>query len=91
MKTSDLLPFQQPPPVEKVACRSCKTFAAECEAPVGEGSIPMCWICAHHVVEHGKPVEHAYVGECECLPSEIYPYFGEQQSNLKTGDKAVAS
>lgn len=73
MKTSDLHPFIQPV-VEKPVCRGCKVFAPECLVPHGDGAIPMCWLCAHHVVEHDGDIDDAYTGECECLPSEIFPH-----------------
>ena len=73
MKTSSLLSYV-PPVVVKPVCRGCKTMAPECLVPHGDGAIPMCWLCAHHVIEHGTAVDHAYVGECECLPSEIFPW-----------------
>lgn len=65
-----LQPFQEKPPE---SCRACKTFAPEVLVPDGDEAVPMCWLCAHHVAEHGTPMEHAHEGECECLPAEIYP------------------
>lgn len=62
-----------PPPPEPVVCVACRTMRAECEAPVGEGTAPMCWVCAHHVVQHGATLEEALEYECDCSPWEIYP------------------
>lgn len=68
----DLTPFIAPV-VIKPSCASCKAFAPDCIVPVGDGGYPMCWLCAHHVVEHEVCVEHAFVGECDCGPDDIYP------------------
>lgn len=73
MKLSSLQPFKEPPPRERECCRACKTFAPEVLVPDGDESIPMCWLCAHHVVEHGTVIEHAHCAECECSPQMIYP------------------
>lgn len=62
-----------PPPPEPKLCAACKAFKAECTAPVGEGSAALCWLCAHHVVDHDCSLEAAVTHECECLPHEIYP------------------
>ncbi len=72
MKSHDLLPFV-PPVVEKPKCASCEVFQPEVLVPMGEGSLSMCWLCAHHVVEHNTSVQHARVGQCECSLEEIYP------------------
>jgi hypothetical protein len=72
MKTGDLLPFV-PIVVEKPVCKSCKTFVPECLVPVGAGAVELCWLCAHHVVEHEVCVDHAYTGTCKCTPEDIYP------------------
>ena len=62
-----------PPPPEPKLCVACKGFRAECVVPVGEGSVPMCWLCAHHVVDHECALHDAATAECECLPHEVYP------------------
>lgn len=54
-------------------CVACNAFLAECYAPVGDSSAPMCWLCAHHVIDHGVEPEHAPWAECECNRSQIYP------------------
>lgn len=70
MKKIEALSLFVPPPVaEKPSCTSCKTFAPECLV----AGKPVCWVCAHHVVEHHAALEHAYVGECACPAHEIYP------------------
>ena len=73
VKLKHLKPFVEPPPLEKEACASCETFAPECLVPVGDAAVPMCWLCAHHVIEHDVAPHHARVAECECVPGEIYP------------------
>lgn len=66
--------FAQPQPVELVTCAGCATFVAECACPVGDGARPLCWICAHLVVEHGVSLETVATSEaCECAPEDIYP------------------
>lgn len=55
------------------SCVACKAYVAECMVPVGEGSAAMCWLCAHHVVDHETPVHEAMTAECECTPDKIYP------------------
>lgn len=74
MKAWDLpkIPPPAPPPEPKM-CVACKGYRAECVVPVGEASAPMCWLCAHHVVDHGVAPELATTAECECLPHQIYP------------------
>lgn len=76
VKLSDLKPFKQPAPVEKEACASCEVFAPECLVPVGDVSVPMCWLCAHHVTAHDCAPHRANAAECECSPHEIYPNRG---------------
>lgn len=68
-----LKPYIEPPPRPKKACAACNTFAPECLAPVSDTAVPMCWLCAHHVVDHDVPVTEAYKAECDCPPHEIYP------------------
>ena len=74
MKAFDLkrIPAPPPPPEPKL-CVACKAFRAECVAPVGESSAALCWLCAHHVVDHEVPPHLAATAECECLPHQIYP------------------
>lgn len=62
-----------PPPPEPKMCVACKGMRAECVVPIGESSAPMCWLCAHHVVDHGCEPHEAVTHECECLPHQIYP------------------
>lgn len=64
---------RQPAPRERKICVACVAFAAECLVPVGEGALPMCWICAHHVVEHATPLHEVLEARCGCTSEEIYP------------------
>lgn len=68
-----LQPYREPPPPEKKTCAACKSFAPECLVPVGELAVAMCWLCAHHVVEHDASIGDAPAGRCSCLPHDIYP------------------
>lgn len=70
MSNSIALP-RFPHPIREAAlgCVACKVFRPE----VLLRGVALCWICAHHVVDHGTVVEHAAAGQCECLPGEIYP------------------
>jgi hypothetical protein len=72
MSLADLRLVKHPARGPKV-CVACKAFVAECNAPVGEGSAPMCWLCAHHVVDHNVPLHEAAEARCECTPEQIYP------------------
>jgi hypothetical protein len=62
----DLKPFKAPVPVEREACHACKTFAPECLVPDGDEALPMCWLCAHHVIDHNTSIASAHCAECEC-------------------------
>jgi hypothetical protein len=67
---------EQPKPVEpeyKMCTAKGCAYRAECLVPVGDDAVPMCWLCAHHVVEHGCTEYTAGTNECECLPHDIYP------------------
>ena len=72
-KLSRLKPFKEPPPEPREACASCEVFAPECLVPVGDAAVPMCWLCAHHIVEHNEAPHRASTAECECTPQQIYP------------------
>lgn len=72
MKLEDLKTYREPPP-EKKACTACDSFAAECLVPVDDLAMPMCWLCAHHIVEHEVALAGAVTAECDCAPREIYP------------------
>jgi hypothetical protein len=63
------------------------TFAPECLVPVGDTAVPMCWLCAHHVVEHGTPLNDAPEAECDCMPQDIYPHRAhEPPGTLMSGE-----
>ncbi len=72
-KLNRLQPFKEAPPPERASCRACRTFAPECLVPVGDDALPMCWLCAHHVIEHDVALQAAHSAECDCLPQAIYP------------------
>jgi hypothetical protein len=73
MSLDDLRAVKHPKAGDKRLCVACKAYAAECQAPVGEGSAPMCWLCAHHVVDHDVPLHEAMEARCECTPDQVYP------------------
>jgi hypothetical protein len=73
MSLDDLRLVKHPKTGEKKVCLACKSFVAECQAPVGEGSAAMCWECAHQVVEHDVPLHEAMTARCECTPDQVYP------------------
>lgn len=86
MKLADLREVKHPKPAEPKACLACKAFIAECVVPVGEGSAPMCWLCAHQVVDHNVPLHEACTAECECTPDQVYPvrvYQAQQRPVLR--------
>ena len=72
MKLADLREVKHPRDGKR-ACTACKAFAAECQVPIGEGSAAMCWLCAHHVVDHEVAIHEAATAECECTPENVYP------------------
>lgn len=72
-KLSKLKRVEQPKPTAREACASCEAFAAECLTPIGDAAVPLCWLCAHHIVDHGCAPHRAVTAECECLPHQIYP------------------
>jgi hypothetical protein len=65
--SSKYLPYEPP------TCAACKAWAPECLVPIGDGALPMCWLCAHQVTAHSVELEMAAHGECDCPPSAIYP------------------
>lgn len=76
MKIEALLPFVEPPPPPRTVCFACKLWTPDVWVPLPAalgGQQPMCFICAHHVIEHDMAPEHAQCGECEHTPAEIYP------------------
>lgn len=80
MKTARLNPFREPPLREKRSCSACGVFAPECLVPVGDVAKPMCWVCAHFVVEHeSEPVG----ATCSCPPSAIYPGRADAEAPAK--------
>ncbi len=76
MKTVDLRRYSPPAPVPTPVCAGCKAFTPDVLLPDGPGhagAIALCWVCAHHVVEHGISVGAAQTGTCSCKPGEIFP------------------
>lgn len=72
--------FVPPPPAEKPTCPGCRTFAPECLVPAeafghGGAPVPMCWLCAHAVTEHGAGIADAAdrSAACSCRAEEIFP------------------
>lgn len=72
--------YTPPTPPPAPVCPSCRTYAPECVVPgemFGRGgeAVPMCWLCAHAVTEHGGTIEDAYerVAACKCSGHDIYP------------------
>lgn len=72
--------YVAPAPIPPPMCPACRTFAPECLVPgemfgkSGE-AVPMCWLCAHAVVEHAGTLEDAHerVASCKCSAHDIYP------------------
>ena len=60
-------------PIAVPVCVSCKEFRPDCEVPHGDGTIRMCWLCAHHFIDHEQPLHLCCEAECECLPEAVYP------------------
>lgn len=54
---------------QRGVCRACRAF----EATAGAGGEKLCWVCAHMVEVHSKPVREAAHWHCGCRPEEIYP------------------
>lgn len=74
MKSHKLARYVAPPPPPKPTCNACKAYAPEVIVPLGEGAIELCWLCAHHHVDHGVPLSECPTSErCEHAPHEIYP------------------
>lgn len=72
--------YTPPTPIAAPSCPACRTFAPECVIP-GEmlnqpgAGVPMCWLCAHAVIEHGGTLDDAHerVAACKCSAHDIYP------------------
>jgi hypothetical protein len=91
LKARDL-PLAEPAPrAVDPSCAACRSFRPECLVPDGEGALAMCWLCAHQVVEHGRALADAMIGECDCLPTEIYPrsFFGATAGEFEAARDAV--
>lgn len=75
MKSHRLARFVTPPPPPRPRCNApgCE-MAPEVVLPLGQGAIDLCWLCAHHHVDHGVPLSECATSEaCEHTPDEIYP------------------
>lgn len=74
MKSRELARYVPPMPPPPPSCQSCRVLAPDCLLPDGHGSIDLCWICAHQIVEHGHELGRAAAkARCSCTPHEIYP------------------
>jgi hypothetical protein len=73
VKSHKLARFVAPPPPPKPVCAACKSWTPEVTVPVGDGAIDLCWLCAHHHVDHGASLRQAPEARCECTAAEIYP------------------
>lgn len=86
MKIEDLERINKPVARPVKSCVACKAFAAECIVPIGEASAAMCWICAHHIIEHECRITEAGSAKCKCPPHKIYPdrAVNDRRSRSKT-------
>lgn len=73
MKSHKLARFVIPIPPPKPVCAACKAWSPEVTMPVGDGAVDLCWLCAHHHVDHGATLREAPTAQCECTAAEIYP------------------
>lgn len=74
LKVAALPRFPAPIAIDAPECASCRTFRPDVMVSTTSCThAALCWICAHHVVEHDTSVAHAHVGECECPPEKFYP------------------
>lgn len=69
-----LKPFRAASPQPKPSCAACGAFAPECMVPFDDDTMqPMCWQCAHQVVDHGQRMTDAPSRTCKCKLEAIYP------------------
>lgn len=73
MKSHKLARFVIPIPPPKPVCAACKAWSPEVTMPVGDGAVDLCWLCAHHHVDHGATLDQTPTAQCECTAAEIYP------------------
>lgn len=66
MRSADLPRYQSP------SCTNCRTMMPECFAPWGDGTLALCWLCAHALLEHGATLG-APLEDCSCSPADVYP------------------
>lgn len=59
--------------MKHATCEACRSFRPEALTPVGDGAAELCWLCAHHVADHGASLADAATAECECSPDFVYP------------------
>lgn len=91
MKTETLLTFTAPAfSTETPVCAACKVWIPECLVPVGDGSKGMCWMCAHHVVDHLISVDRAGAAVCKCRKDQIFPrrVLEEREAMLEAARKS---
>jgi hypothetical protein len=89
VKSHKLARFVAPPPPPKPVCAACKAWSPEVTVPAGEGAIDLCWLCAHHHVDHGVSLRQAPEAQCECTAAEIYPRDARQGSMRAAARVAV--
>lgn len=63
----------KPKVIAVAVCCGCKEFRPDCQVPNGDGILLMCWICAHHFIDHEQPLHKLLHADCECLPEAVYP------------------
>lgn len=51
----------------------CGILLAECVLPHGDGSVALCWVCAHDYTEHGAEPGTRSGVSCGCSAVDIYP------------------
>lgn len=59
------------------ACEACGAFVAEVVAPVGDGAVDACWMCAHLIAVHEVPLARVLDSYeerlCHCEKHEVFP------------------
>jgi hypothetical protein len=60
---------------ELVTISCCEACGARpnCEVPNGDGTLSLCWPCAHAHADHELPLLQVAVFKCNCAAADIYP------------------